>query len=261
MLRKVSEISTNALKPSHPKSLMKNRMPVLDTEVFTLARTDRARYLCALTVPRSKRDAVLTLLAFDQEISKIPGAVSEPMLGRIRLQWWLEALPAMAKGQAPAHPVAQGLAPFGFKTEHLQGLIEARNFDLEDAPITFDGLCAYALATGGVFQSLVLEQLGVVHVGAEAAAKDIGAAGALVKFLRNGESLIEGIEAEVIQDQIQKWLQGAREQNIPKSLKKSAAPALILASLIDRRLRLGDAANDGVGAVFRVWWGKTTGRY
>ncbi len=73
-------------------------MPDLDLEVFTMARSDRARYLCILAAPHSNRNDLLALLAFDQELSRIPGLVSEPMLGKIRLQWWIDALPNIESG-------------------------------------------------------------------------------------------------------------------------------------------------------------------
>lgn len=230
-------------------------MTDVETEIFTLARTDRARYLCALAAPRDKKDGLLALLAFDQEIARIPKLVSEPMLGQIRLQWWIDALPGVGEGKPPAHPVAQALTALNASTEALLGLVEARNFDLQQEPFTFDDLCQYAQDTGGAFQALVLQQLGVEDEQAHAAAREIGTAKTLVAFL--GTADIE----EKARHYIQNNLNSARARMIPRDVQKAARSALILARLVDRELRLGSDANDRVGAVFSIWWGKKTGRF
>jgi len=232
-----------------------------ESEVFALARTDRARYLCALTAPLAKREALVALLAFDQEIARIPGVVSEPMLGAIRLQWWIDALPQITSGQPPGHPIAEALGPLGLSLDELQGLILARNFDLDGGAITFDSLCTYAFATGGAFQAVVLGLLGVDHVEALAAVQDIGAAGTLAGFLREDEPLAEGVDAEQVRQKIQDLLSSAQNRKIPHNVQKTARPALLFARLIKRRVRLGQTANAATAAVVSVWWGKMTGRY
>ena len=47
----------------------------------------------------ARREALFALIAFNHEIARIPEAVSEPMLGRIRLQWWREVLDATYAGE------------------------------------------------------------------------------------------------------------------------------------------------------------------
>ena len=230
-------------------------MANFDSEIFTLARSDRARYLCALAAPRNKRDGMLALLAFDQEIARIPKLVSEPMLGQIRLQWWIDALPNVSQGQSPAHPVAQALAPLDLPTEALLGLVEARNFDLKQEPFTFDDLCGYANDTGGAFQVLGLKHLGVDDDQVLKAARDIGVAKTLVAFLDTPDM------ADKVRPYITERLNSARACVFSKSINKAARPTLVLARLVERELRLGGQANDLVGAVFSTWWGKTTGRY
>lgn len=219
----------------------------LDPEVLTLARTERARYLAALSAPLATRPALLALLAFDAEISRIPQMVSEPMLGRIRLQWWLDVLPGMSGGRAPGHPVAQALAPISADTQALRALVEARNFDFDGDFTAASEVLAYAQATGGALQALVLAQLGVDDLGANAAARDIGAALTLANLGHD--------------EQARELMRNARAHTLAPDVKKAALPTLMLARLVDRRLRLGPRANSGAGAVFSVWWGILTGRY
>ena len=87
-------------------------MPAALSPVGALARAaDYDRYLSALFAPVGRREALFALIAFNHEIARIPEAVSEPMLGRIRLQWWREVVEAVYAG-APArrHEVAVPLA-------------------------------------------------------------------------------------------------------------------------------------------------------
>lgn len=230
-------------------------MADLATEIFTLARSDRARYLCALAAPRDKRDGLLALLAFDQEIARIPLVVSEPMLGKIRLQWWIDALPGITSDFPPGHPVAQALSVHNFSAEDLRGLIEARNFDLKQDTFTFEDLCQYAEDTGGAFQVLILKQFGINDDQAVAAAREIGTAKTMVTFLHTAD-----VE-EKARNYIENKLKSARARTISKNVIKAARPALLLARLVERELRLGTGANDLVGAVFSIWWGKKTGRF
>ncbi|MBL4693676.1 MAG: squalene/phytoene synthase family protein [Magnetovibrio sp.] len=236
-------------------------MPTLDPENYALARSDRARYLCALAAPRRKRDSVLTLLAFDQEIARIPKLVSEPSLGAIRLQWWLDALSVMAESSAPTHPILKALAPLGLDVDGLRRLVEARNFDLELAPVSMTCLQNYALATGGAFQALVLDLLGVVDPEVHQAARYIGAAATLANLMQGDTDIAPGVSASQLKDKAEEWLEKAQNFDLSPLHKKSAQPILLLAPLVKRRLTLGDGANETVAAVVRVWWGKATGRY
>lgn len=57
------------------------------------------------------RARLASLFALQIELRRIPGAVSEPALGEIRLQWWREALDEIAADARPrAHPVVEALA-------------------------------------------------------------------------------------------------------------------------------------------------------
>jgi len=103
--------------------------------VKRIARSgDADRALAALFVPRDGRAALLALYAFNVELARIAEQVSEPELGSIRLQWWREALPRAAQGDATGHPVADALGAtqrrHGLSAEMLAGLIDARSFDI-----------------------------------------------------------------------------------------------------------------------------------
>jgi phytoene synthase len=64
--------------------------------------------------------------------------VSQPIAGQIRLQWWRDALDAIASGRPPAHPVARGidgvLRDAAGNRARLDAAIDARERELEDPP-------------------------------------------------------------------------------------------------------------------------------
>ena len=73
-------------------------------------RRDHDRFLTALLAPANRRAALFALYAFNAEIARVREAVSEPMLGQIRLQWWRETIEALARGEVRGHEAAAALA-------------------------------------------------------------------------------------------------------------------------------------------------------
>ena len=148
--------------------------------VGALARAaDYDRYLSALFAPAARREALFALIAFNHEIARIPEAVSEPMLGRIRLQWWRETLEAIHDGKPArrhevALPLADAIHAWGLDRGAFERLLDGREADLEpDAPPDLAGLERYAAATGGALTALMLQACGVGRrVGAGGRARD-----------------------------------------------------------------------------------------
>ena len=107
------------------------------TQCFELVRlNDRDRWLASLFWPETVRQYAHALLAFDIEVGRVREAVSQPMLGEIRYQWWREAI----ENEAPAgNPFAEALLHtmrhFNLGKDQLLALIEARSFDLYDDPM------------------------------------------------------------------------------------------------------------------------------
>ncbi len=66
---------------------------------------DQDRYWSALLAPEPARGDLLALYAFHLELARIPGQISQPQLGEIRLQWWRDALAAALSGEDADHPV------------------------------------------------------------------------------------------------------------------------------------------------------------
>lgn len=103
------------------------------------AEADRDHWLACLFAPAESRPHLHALYAFAREAARVPEIVSQPALGEIRLQWWIEALEGQRAGEAAAHPVAAALldtiARFNLPSSALIALLEVRRFDLYADPM------------------------------------------------------------------------------------------------------------------------------
>jgi phytoene/squalene synthetase len=131
-------------------------------------RHDRDRFLAALFAPPAYRADLWALYAFNAEVARIPDSVSEPMLGRIKVQWWRDVIGAIADGRgAPAgHPVAQALAATmtarGLTRQWLDDLLTARDAEFDQDGFTdITAMEEHADATAGRLAWLALEVLQV----------------------------------------------------------------------------------------------------
>jgi NADH dehydrogenase [ubiquinone] 1 alpha subcomplex assembly factor 6 len=153
-------------------------------------RYDRDRYLTALFAPRVQREGLFALYAFNAEIARVREAVSQPMLGQIRLQWWRDAIAAAYAGAPPrrheaAAPLAAAIGRFGLSRAPLDRLVDARERDLDDRPpASLAALEDYAEASSAALVRLALEVLGVRGAAVEEAGRAIGIAYALAGLLR-----------------------------------------------------------------------------
>ncbi len=139
-------------------------MPVPDPYLADLVRkADEDRYLSVLYAPEGKRQALLSIYAFDAEIARVRDLVSEPMPGEIRLQWWRDVLSAGEPGSG--HPIAAALletiANHRLPRQPFLDYLEARTFDLYDDPMPsrtdLEGYCGETVSAVFQFAALVLD--------------------------------------------------------------------------------------------------------
>lgn len=147
-------------------------------------KQDYERYMAAMFLPRRDRPKMWALLAFNQEIARTRDAVSEPMIGQIRLQWWREVLEA-ATGGGPvrAHevvvPLTDAIRAGALSAASLSEMIEGRERDLDDSPIgSLDELMNYVDLTGGALMTATDD------CGARSAMRALGRGWALTGLLR-----------------------------------------------------------------------------
>jgi phytoene synthase len=153
-------------------------------------RHDRDRFQTVLFAPAARREALFALYAFNHEIARVRERVTEPTLGRIRLEWWRETIAvAYEDGPVRRHDVVEALSD-AIRTqrptrEHFDRLIDARERDLDDAaPTSLAALEDYAEAVSGRLVYLALEMLGVGDPAARQAGFHVGIAYGLVGLLR-----------------------------------------------------------------------------
>ena len=158
-------------------------------------REDRDRFLMALFVPADRRDDVLALYAFNAELARIRGQVSETMIGRMKLQWWRDVIEAVYAGRGVplGNPVTEALASCiivrKLTRAHFDEILTTREreMDSDDAGFTFSDaldLERYAEGTSSRLIDLVVEVLGATAETSKSAARHVGIGYALSGILR-----------------------------------------------------------------------------
>jgi phytoene/squalene synthetase len=142
--------------------------------VLDLVRlADRDRFLGALFAPEPARSDLLALLAFDHELARTRSVTREPMLARIRLEWWREAVTEAAGTAKPrAQPIVESLSEtvrrHQLAPQGLVAVIDAREEEIE-GPLD-------VLRAGHALADLQLAVLGVDDAASRRAARAVGAA-------------------------------------------------------------------------------------
>src|SRR4029453_2834450 len=142
--------------------------------VLDLVRSaDRDRFLGALFAPEPARSDLLALLAFNHELARTRSVTREPMLARIRLEWWREAVgEAAGTGKPRAQPVVESLSETvrrrRLRAQDLVALIDAREEEIE-GPLD-------VLRAGHALADLELAVLGVGDAASRRAARGVAAA-------------------------------------------------------------------------------------
>jgi NADH dehydrogenase [ubiquinone] 1 alpha subcomplex assembly factor 6 len=150
---------------------------------------DPDRYLATLFAPADARETLFALYAFDRETARVRRLVSEPIAGLVRLQWWREALDAIAADRPPAHPVVTALharwARFAPLRRRLEATIEARAEELSAGPPgDLAALERHLAASAGEVTLGAVDLLGIAQEPARAAARHLGLALGLVRLLQ-----------------------------------------------------------------------------
>lgn len=100
-------------------------------------KADPDRFAAVMAVPVAARPVLFPLYAFNIEVSRAAWASKEPIIAKMRLQWWLDALDEVeAGGMVRRHEVLTALAMIlqGQDQRRLKELTRARELDLDDAP-------------------------------------------------------------------------------------------------------------------------------
>lgn len=157
-----------------------------------VGRYDPHLHATALFAPEPARSRLMVLYAFDVELSRAALPSTEPLIPRIRLQWWRDVAET-ARGGAPppAHEVAgpfARLAARDLPTVPVEELIEAREAELaggfDEARFT-----AWTDARFGALTALAAGLLTGGNAGAAAFARRAGLVLGTAFALRNAPAM------------------------------------------------------------------------
>jgi phytoene synthase len=162
-----------------------------------IREADKDRFLATLFAPADKRAWLHALYAFRVEIARIGEAVTAPMAGEIRLQWWRDVLSSAGGGEAAANPVAasllQTIEHCDLPRDKLERIIEAHSFDLYEDPMpSWQVLEGYCERTAGAIFELAAQILAPdgamkVHDLAREGGAAVGITAALARFARDAQ--------------------------------------------------------------------------
>ncbi|MBV9931416.1 MAG: squalene/phytoene synthase family protein [Alphaproteobacteria bacterium] len=207
-----------------------------------MADLDPDRLLALSYAPTRHRDAVGALWRLDAALGAVLAGRREPMLSRIKLVWWRDALEALDDRPAPAEPVLQALAaavlPRGVAGSELAAMEEAWGALLSPEPLTEADLDAYGAGRGGRLFRLSARLLGAEHPGVEAA----GRAWALADLARHSNA----VDADAA-------LAALRRIEPTPRLPAALRPLGMLAALARRDAEPGRPRWEPQGSPGRMW--------
>ena len=256
-------------------------------------RLDPDRYVTALFAADDRRDDLFTLYAFNAEVARIRESVTEPTLGRIRLQWWRDIVAESYVGQPREHfvaaPLAAAIRRHGLSRELFERLLDARERDLDERSlIPFAELTRYARDCSGSLVRLALEILGSRDEAAQSVGDRVGTAWALTGMMRAlphriglgqpvlpldllhekglGDFQPSDLRPSAGLSEVVEEIAGTADQEIEKAressggVQRKAIPAILLAPLADAYLKRFAAtgfdpfdARNAAPLRFRAW--------
>ncbi|MGJ4969848.1 MULTISPECIES: phytoene/squalene synthase family protein [unclassified Bradyrhizobium] len=149
---------------------------------------DFDRYASTLFMSPEPRRALLSLYAFNVEVSRIRDLVSQPLPGEVRLQWWHDTLTGHEHGGAEGNPVAAELLltvqRFALPVERLTRLVDEHQFDLYNDPMpTMAALDGYLGDTRGALFALAAQIIAPPFADADHLAHHAGIAQGLLQVI------------------------------------------------------------------------------
>ncbi len=192
---------------------------------------DYDRFLVTLFAPASAREGLFALYAFNHEVAKIREAVSEPMLGEIRLQWWREAIEGIYENNPRNHeivlPLHQAVQSKNIPMQSFIDIIDARAADIYDEnPETLNDFENYLGKTSGNLSKLAAQIIGVQDAPSLSLTYDMGLVWGLIGSMRTIRYHISLKKLSLPQDMMDQYGVGKRDifgqmenENINKLIK------------------------------------------
>jgi phytoene synthase len=203
---------------------------------------DPDRILALSYVPARHRPAVEALWRLDAALGAVLAGGRDPMLSRIKLVWWRDALDALDSKPAPGEPVLQALArdvlPRGVAGADLSPMEEGWSALLSPEALGASDLETYAAGRGGRLFRLSGRLLGADHPDLES----VGEAWALADLARHSNET----DADAA-------LAALRALDPPPRLPQALRPLGMLAALARRDAEPRRPRWEPQGAPARMW--------
>jgi phytoene synthase len=204
---------------------------------------DPDRTLALTYVPAKRRAAVGALWRLDSALGAALAGGREPMISRIKLAWWREALERLDREPAPAEPVLQELQdhvlPASVEGAELAQMEEGWAILAGSGTLGPDSLTAYAQARGAGLFRYTARLLGDSET-------EVGAAGEAWALVDLARHCATGADSDVA-------LAAARERVLPPRWPPRLRPLGMLAILAARDLEPARPPWEARGAPARMW--------
>jgi len=128
-----------------------------------LRDSDPDRFLAVMAVPPGARDNLAVLYAFNLELARAPWVSAEPLIARMRLQFWRDVVadPQHPRAHEVAGPLAAVIRDCALPGGLLNAMIAARETEAERGHLSsFDQLCSYVADSSGSLMALAARTLG-----------------------------------------------------------------------------------------------------
>ena len=117
------------------------------------------KYFVSLFAPKTVQGSLWSIFAFNSELSRIKNSVTEPMIGRIRLQWWRESLEKLEENNGGGHYILEALqtllAQKVIELSELMSLLDAREIEFDETPNrSMKEILKYTESTDGLLTEL-----------------------------------------------------------------------------------------------------------
>lgn len=204
---------------------------------------DPERLLALSYVPASRRAALRALWELDSALGAVVAGGREPLISRIKLAWWREALERLDREPPPAEPVLQAAAahilPAGVSGAELAAMEEGWGVLLSTDLLSEADLTTYAAKRGGLLFRFGATLLG----GGESESVEAGGeAWALVDLARHSGNQADADAA----------IAAARRREGPRRWPSPLRPLGMLAMLARRDAEAGRDGWEPAGAPRRM---------
>lgn len=147
-------------------------------------RGDPDRFLAMMAAPPGARPALAVLYAFNLELARAPWVTAEPLVARMRLQFWRDVVDEADEPRAHevAGPLAALIRERTLPVRLFEAMISAREAEVEGTHLdSVAALRGYVTGTSGALMALAVRALGGV---ADPVAQGYGVAQGMANYLR-----------------------------------------------------------------------------